>query len=253
MAVRAWGYVDPNSVDELSAITSLDRLISLTPESSLFNTPAVRAVIVPQHGILIDSEYDGRLPLSIDVAEKIAKYTGARNGKWRNSSAFDDHPNNMITRFRDVNNTYLSDTTHDQYWQIGVIWAQTANRTQAFYPAFSTIYKDDTSVLRGLPFIIATCQIWKYAVRSWMRVTGNQKLTKEQLVDRSNKSIIADCDGKFDQRFDITPITYYTPADRQRGYSWSCDIMVKGNITPTVGTYSLIVQRRDSDSDATRL
>ena len=253
MAERAWGFVDPDTIDEFSAITSLDRLISLTPESTLFNTPALRAVIVPQHGELIDSVYDGRLPLSIDVAEKIAMYAGARNGKWKSDKAFDDHPNNMITRFRDVNNTYLSESTYDQYWEVGVIWAQTANRTQAFYPAFSTVYKDDTSILRGLPFIMATCQIWKYAVRSWMRVTGNQKLTKEQLIDRSNRSIAEDCDGKFDKRFDITPKTYYTPADNQRGYSWTCDIEVKGNVMPTVGTYSLIVQRRDSDSDATRL
>lgn len=253
MAERAWGYIDPNSIDELSAITSLDRIISLTPESTIFSTPAMRAVIVPQHGVKIDSDYDGRLPLSIDVAEKIAIYAGAGNGKWKNGKAFDDFPNNVITNFIDVNNTYLPDAVYDQYWGVGVIWAQTASRTQAFYPAFSTVYKDDTSILRGLPFIMASCQIWKYAVRSWMSVTGNQKLTPEQLIDRSNRSIINDCDGKFDGRFDIIPRTYYTPADKQRGYSWSCDIEIRGEVMPTVGTYSLIVQRRESDSDIVRL
>lgn len=242
MAERGWGYVDPNTVDELSAIIALDRTISLYPESVLFSTPACRAVIVPQHGIKLDTDYKGRLPLSLDVAEKVARYAGA--GSWRSNAAFDNSPNNHITNFRDINDLYMPDKKAEQYWNIGVIWAQNVDRTRAFYPAFSTVYKDDTSVLRGLPFIMAICQTWKYAIRSWQINVGNQKLTKPQIVDRSNESIIADTEGKFDGRFTISPKTFYTPSDEARGYSWSCEIVIGGNVMPTVGQYSIKVERR---------
>lgn len=244
MADRGWGYVDSNTVDEMSAITVLDASISLYPESTLFATPACRAVIVPQHGTMVGSDYRGRLPLSIDVATKIAMYTGSRTGVWNSERAFDATPNNHVTKFRDINDTYMSDSMYDRYWSVGVIWAQNVNRTTAFYPAFSTVYADDTSVLRGLPFIMAICQTWKYAHRSWVINTGNQKLTKEQIVSRSNDSIANDIAGKFDQRFAINVDTYFTPADTQRGYSWSCDITIGGDVMPTVGQYSIIVERR---------
>ena len=244
MADRGWGYVDVNVVDELSAITALDQSISLYPESTLFATPACRAVIVPQHGEMIGSEYRGRLPLSIDVATKVAMYAGAATGVWNSERAFDATPNNHITKFRDINDAYMTDTMYDRYWSVGVIWAQNVNRTTAFYPAFSTTYTDDTSVLRGLPFIMAMCQTWKYAHRSWTLNTGNQKLTKAQIISRSNESIANDVAGKFDQRFDIGVETFFTPADTQRGYSWSCNITIAGDIMPTVGIYNIIMERR---------
>lgn len=244
MAERGWGYVDPNTVDELSAIIALDRSISLYPESVLFSTPACRAVIVPQHGIKLDTDYNGRLPLSLDVAEKVARYAGGSDGRWRANAAFDNSPNNHITNFIDINDLWMPDNKAEQYWNIGVIWAQNVDRTRAFYPAFSTVYKDDTSVLRGLPFIMAVCQTWKYAIRSWQINVGNQKLTKQQIIDRSNESIKVDTEGKFDDRFTINPDTFYTAADKQRGYSWSCAITIGGNVMPTVGQYSIKVERR---------
>lgn len=242
MPERGWGFVDPNQVDELSAIIALDRSISLFPESALFSTPACRAVIVPQHGVKLDTDYKGRLPLSLDVAEKVARYTGSE--VWKSNAAFDNSPNNHITNFTDINDLYMPDGKAEQYWSIGVIWAQNVDRTRAFYPAFSTVYKDDTSVLRGLPYIMAMCQTWKYAIRSWQINVGNGKLTKQQVIARSNDSIATDTEGKFDGRFVINPNTFYTPADVQRGYSWSCEITIAGNIMPTVGQYSIKVERR---------
>lgn len=249
MADRGWGYVDPNAVDELSAIIALDRSISLYPESALFSTPACRAVIVPQHGVKKNTDYRGRLPLSLDVAEKVARYAGSE--VWKSNAAFDNSPNNHITNFTDINDLYMTDSKAEQYWSIGVIWAQNVDRSRAFYPAFSTVYKDDTSVLRGLPYIMAMCQVWKYAIRSWQINVGNQKLSKQQVIDRSNESINNDVEGKFDGRFNIIPNTYYTPADVARGYSWTCDIRIEGNIMPTVGQYSIKVERRGEANNTT--
>lgn len=245
MAERGWGYIDPETISEVSAITVLDQVVSLTSESALFQTPACRAVIVAQHGELINSEYNGRLPLTIDVAYKIARYTGARTGVWNSERAFDSSPNNHITLFRDINDTYMPDNVYDQLWSTGVIWARNVNRTTSFYPAFSTVYKDDTSVLRSMAFIIAICQVWKYAVFSWQQFTGNQKLTKPQIIARSNEYLNNAVAGKFDQRFDFDINTRFTEADIARGYSWTCDIGMKGNLMPTVGTYSIKVARRD--------
>lgn len=243
-----WGYVDNSTVDQHAIASMLNTIISLTPESDLYGTGACRAVIVTQSGRLRNSDYTGRLPLTIDIAKKVGRYMGGLDGAWKPNYAFDQSPNNQIDDFYDIDNTWHPKEHYDKLWDVGVIWAQNYNRQKQFYPAFQTIYKDDTSVLNSLPTIIACCQINKFMYRAWSNITGGQ-YTEAQIIDRNNRYINEQIDGKFGKRFEIVPNTYITDKDRQLGYAYHCDVQIKSGNMVTVGQYSISAARRDTPAN----
>ena len=79
----------------------------------------------------------------------------------------------------------------------------------------------------------------------WKRLTGNQKLTVDQLIERSNELIIQDTQDVFDGRFVIRPETYLTPADNILGYSWSCKVHIYANNMRTVFQAAVIAHRME--------
>lgn len=245
-----WEWLSPNTHDEeISYAISLRTQAMLYPESTLFNTAAFRAVIIGHAGHDTRDNYKGWLPLIIDFAEKVARYMGAADGKWKERYAFDQEGNNEVGSFQDVNLTYKSPENYDRSWDAGLNWVIYKNRTQLFYPAIQTVYDDDTSVLNSYFVAAAICTLERICQRSWATITGNQKLTKEQIRDRSNTFILAAAEGAFDGRFDITVNTYFTKADDNRGYSWSCDVTLSTDTMPTVGTFTLIAARRDEQGN----
>lgn len=245
-----WEWKEPNTHDEeISYAISLRTQAMLYPESTLFNTAAFRAVIMGHAGHDTRDNYRGWLPLIIDFAEKVARYMGAADGKWKERWAFDQEGNNEVNSFQDVNLTYKSPENYDRSWDAGLNWVVYKNRTQLFYPAIQTVYEDDTSVLNSYFVAAAICTLERICQRSWAAITGNQKLTKEQIRDRSNTFIQAAAEGAFDGRFDITVNTYFTKADDNRGYSWSCDVTLATDTMPTVGTFTLIAARRDEQGN----
>jgi len=60
-------------------------------------------------------------------------------------------------------------------------------------------------------------------------------------VDRFIEGQIKD---KYDGRADITPRSYYTPADTQRGYSWHTDIEGLFDGMKTVEVLTVVAGRR---------
>ena len=245
-----WEWMSPNTHDEeISYAISLRTQAMLYPESTLFNTAAFRAVIIGHAGHDTRDNYKGWLPLIIDFAEKVARYMGAADGKWRERYAFDQEGNNEVNSFQDVNLTYKSPENYDRSWDAGLNWVIYKNRTQLFYPAIQTVYDDDTSVLNSYFVAAAICTLERICQRSWAAITGNQKLTKEQIRDRSNSFILEAAEGAFDGRFDITVNTYFTKADDNRGYSWSCDVTLATDTMPSVGTFTLIAARRDDQGN----
>lgn len=250
MAVELkWGYVDNDNVDQLAIASMLNTVISLTPESDLYGTEACRAIIVTQSGRLRNSQYKGRLPLTIDIAKKVGRYMGGQDGIWKQHLAFDQSPNNQIGDFYDIDQKWQPSAQYTKMYDVGVIWAQSYNTKTMFYPAFQTIYKDSTSVLNSLPTIIACCQLNKFMFRAHANLTGGQ-YTESQIMDRNNRYINEQVEGKFHKRFDITPNTYITEKDRQLGYSYHCDVTIKAGNMVTVGQFSINADRISAETTA---
>ena len=234
-----------SSTQEVNNAMYLSSMAKNYPESEIYGTPVCRVAVVGRTGVLLNSDYRGILPLTIDVADKVSRYMGAGIGRWSSGQAFDDSPNNQVTMFRDINITWQPDNVYNDSWDNGLIWVQNFDRRQQFYPAFQTVYPDDTSVLNSIITMMACCELEKVAQRVWRQLTGNSKLTKDQFIERSNALITSMTVDRFDGRFVIQPETYFTEADDARGYSWSCNIHIYANNMKTVGTFTVVAHRME--------
>lgn len=231
------------SAEETSIATTLRGIILGTPESFIDGTPACRAAIVGRAGYLINHEYKGFLPLTIDVAAKVARYMGAANGRWTPGASFDSEERNIVSVFENINITYQNEATYDTEWANGLIWVQNYDRRSQFYPAFQSAYPDDTSVLNSIVTVLACCELERVGQATWRFFSGRSDLTNEQLIDASNRKVTELTEGRFDNRFVIVPDTFLTAADEQRGYSWGLNINIYANNMKSVMSLTVVAHR----------
>lgn len=229
--------------EESSMAMSLNNMLRNFPESTLYGTSVVRALIVGHSGKLINSSYRDYLPLTIEVARKFAAYMGAGNGIWRSTASFDQVPNNQVTMFTKVNVRWKPELQRYRDWDNGLVWVEDYDRSAKFFPALQTVYSDDTSVLNSAANMWIAVDLEKVAQRAWRDMVGNSKLSDEQFLERSDELILEAVRGRYDSRAVIIPRTYYTAADKQRGYSWSCEINMYVGSMKTAGSFTIVARR----------
>ena len=246
-SLATWKYKPAmnTSAEETSFATTLRGVILSTPESFIDGTPACRAAIVGRAGTLVNHPYKGFLPLSIDIAAKVARYMGAANGRWTAGAAFNVEERNIVTLFENVNITYQNEVTYDNEWDNGLIWVQNYDRQSLFYPAFQTAYPDDTSVLNSIFTVFAACELERVGQRVWRFLTGRDDLTTDQLIDLANRKALEFVEGRFDNRYVIVPEAFVTEADEQRGYSFGLNIHLYANNMKTVMNLTVVAHRLD--------
>lgn len=231
--------------EELSIAIALRARARLYPESTHYGTSTCRAIIVGHSGKLLNSNYDGLLPLTIDFANKCAGYMGASHGSMKEAESIDTSPLNNVTMFRDINCVYKSPRVRQKDWAAGLVWVQRKDRHDFFYPAYQTVYDNDTSVLNSAINMIIAVELEKVCERTWRNLTGDTKLSDAQFFEKSDKMIADYTAGRFDGRVTIIPETYKTEADKLRGYSWSCKLHMYANNMRTVGTYTVTANRAE--------
>lgn len=230
--------------EEQSIAIALRAAARLYPESAEYGTATCRAIIVGHSGYLLNSNYTGLLPLTVDLAQKCAAYMGSSVGVMDNTAAFDESPLNQVSIFKDVNCTFKSAIIRNQDWNTGLVWVQRYDRRSLFYPAFQTVYDNDTSVINSAINMMIAVELQKVCLRTWRDLTGNTKLTVPQFIERSNSLINQRAQDRFDGRVIIVPETYMSDADTARGYSWSCRVNMYANNMMTVGTFTVTAYRR---------
>lgn len=235
---------------ELSMATALQAYARNFPESEFYGTSVCRAMVIGHAGYLLGSKYRGLLPFSVEVAAKFGRYMGASNGRWTSGQSFDMPPNNQVTMFRDANTNFVPALARSQMWANGLVWAQKFDRLAYFFPAFQTVYDDDTSTLNSARTMFAAIELEKVAQRVWRELTGISSLTEAQFIERSNRLIIEKTQGRFDGSVIVVPTTFFTPADEQRGYSWSCRMDLYSNVLKSVGTFTVTANRLDAYAGA---
>lgn len=206
------------------------------PESDYFGTPAMRAMIMGRSGELRSSQYKTRVPTTMEVAIKSARYMGAGDGRWKNGKHFDGAPGSILDYMGDLSTVYTPAAARNRDWDAGLNWVQRYDRRALFFPALKTVYSDDTSVLNSYFTAMAICEINKVCERAWRHFTGVSNLSNAQLVERVNAFIIKHTEGRFDGRFFIVPNTYFTEADISRGYSWTTAVKLYAPNMKTVMT-----------------
>lgn len=233
--------------EESSTAIALRAAARVYPESEIYGTSVCRAIVMGQSGYLLNSQYKGLMPLTIDLAQKFSSYMGAGEGIWQTTEKFDEPGNNQVTMFRvsSVNGAYKPANARSRDWDNGLVWVQNYDRSSLFYPGIQTVYDDDTSILNSAANMFVAVELEKVADRVWRDLTGISYLTTEQFIERSDELIEQRTTGRFDDRVVIVPETFLTEDDSERGFSWSCRINMYGNNMRTVGTFTIVARRRD--------
>lgn len=234
------------SASEENAIgIALRTRAQLFPESDYFGTPVCRCVIMGRSGVLRSHQYKKRVPATMEVAAKSARYMGAGNGRWKNGFDFDGAPGSLLTYMADINVVYTPAAARNRDWDAGLNWIQRYDRRSLHIPALQTVYSEDTSVLNNYLTVMAICELNKVADRAWRHFSGVSKLSNAQLADRVNAFIVERTNGRFDGRFIIEPNTYFTDADLARGFSWTTAIKIYAPNMKTVMTTIVQAHRID--------
>lgn len=229
--------------EESSIAVALRAAMRMYPESEIYGTSTCRAMVLGHSGYLLNSEYKGLLPLTIEFAQKCANYMGAGTGIWNGGLGYDNPPNNHVTMFRGVNAPFKSANIRSRDWDTGLVWVQNYDRRSLFWPGVQTVYDDDSSVLNSAVNMMVAVELEKVADRTWRDLTGISYLTPGQFIERSNRLIEERTRARFDGRVIVVPETFYTSNDEQRGYSWSCNIHMYAPNMKTVGTFTIVARR----------
>lgn len=232
---------------EYSLAVSLRTRLQMFPESEYFGTHCMRGMIVAGSGTLLKSNYNKPLPLTLEIAAKMADYMGASNGAWTPGKNFDrakdkngnGSAGNDIVFFTDINNTFTPAAVRIRDWDAGLIRVESFSRRKKYFPAFKTVYDNDTSVLNSIFTVAAIAELEKVGKAAHRQFTGSSSLTNQQIVEEVNKFILANTSNRFDGRFVIVPETYFTQADLQRGFSWTTMIKVYASGQKTAMTFSI--------------
>lgn len=220
--------------EEVAVGMRLKAAAMLIPESDEFGTPTVRIAICSRSGVMVDGSYRGRLPLTIELINKVSKYMGSGDGNWDIEYAFDQWPNNTVELMKDINVTYQSPNVYNKSWDAGIMWVQNIDMHTTFFPAFRTVYPDDTSILVSYINMIGCCYLERVCENVWRRLVGNGLLTSDQFIEHSNRLITEEVAGKFHGRFRIVPNTYFTDTD---SFMWNTEIDFYGNNMKSVGKF----------------
>lgn len=229
--------------EESSIAVALRTAARMYPESVIYGTSTCRAIVHGQSGWLLESPYKKLLPLTIEFAQKCARYMGAGIGSWTTGKAFDKPGNNHVRMFKGVNAEWRSTTVRSRDWDNGLVWVQNYDRRSLFWPGIQTVYDDDSSVLNSAANMFICVELEKVALRTWRDLTGISYLTQDQFIERSDALIKERTQGRFDGRVVVVPETFYTADDDQRGYSWSCNIHLYAPNMKTVGTFTVVAHR----------
>lgn len=243
--------LDPqNTAEQDSSIAmALAAYIGNFPESTVYGTPACRAAIIGSSGYLLNSNYAGLVPITLQLAKRFAAFMGAANGVWDTSVPPDENPYNIVDMFRGVNSSYKSALARSKDWTTGLVWIENFDMNTQYFPALASVYTNDTSILKSFMNVIIAIDLIKIAHQVRRQLSGISSLTDAQFVQRSNQLINAAVKGRYGNRVSISPNTYYSSTDVANGYSWHCDITMFGNNMRTVGS-DTIIARRMSDQTA---
>lgn len=232
------------SLSEARAIASaLKTRFRLAPESVYFGTSVARAVVVGGDGVLRNGSNGERTALAYDLCNKAARMMGAANGKWKRVEIFDRAPKALVETLIDVKPQFIPDGIKPTLWNDGLVWAQPYDREQYHFPAFQTIYEDDTSVLNSLFTVACICTLSKVGDNAWRNFTGTTTLTDDQFKEAVTAYVREAIKDKFADMFVIIPEVIITEQDKQRGYSWKLVCKVYANNMKTKMVYNSVVYR----------
>lgn len=222
--------------EEHATGVALRSRIRYYPESEYFGTEACRGAIYGRSALIRNSLYKERVPATYEVALKFARYMGAANGRWKNGAHFDGAPGSIIEFLYDFNITWVPKSVRNRLWDAGLNWVMRYDRSSFYFPAYRTVFANDSSVLQDEITVSAVAELNKVANAVHREFSGTSRLTDPVLVRDVNESVNKRVKDRFDGRFTITPLATINEMDSLRGYSWTLPIRIEADKGKTVMT-----------------
>lgn len=233
-----------NEEEESIALSLMSR-VSAFPDSSDFGTPAFRGMIVGGAGYYTETTRKFAVPLIIDRFRAYCRYAGAADGKLKPEYAVDEGTNRIVSIVKDINNLDKSWRVRRAQWNNNLVYVEDYDTSSQFYPGQQSFYSEQGSVLKAAIVGFCVANINRFAFEVWRDLTGTQKLTDDQLIERSEEGITTRGTGAFDDRLDFVPHAEITDADKERGYSWSLRVDFGANDFRTVMDMSSVAYTRE--------
>lgn len=233
--------------EELSIAQAIKARMTNLPESTWFGTAVVRAAIYGGDCELRNGRPGVRVSTVAEVAHKRAKYMGSSNGKWKNGNQYDQgEPGSLAEITTKFSKLWVPVKVRYRFWDAGLNWWGRMDRSQAYCPAFRTIYEHEASVLTADTVVQALLELNKCNERSHRSHSGtvgqsNAVFTK-RVVEKLQALGNAD---RFDNRFDINGVAEVTESDMARGaISWHSGYQLYADAMRTVAlNYSEVFRR----------
>lgn len=248
IATQTYGQPLLSETDEYSIGQVIAQEMLSYPESVLHNTQTCRGRIMGQGGIRPALNVGQTIVPSITFhyAEQMANFAGARSGEldmiWLPSLP----SRNVVKGLTESNAQSKNEKMIDDYWERGIIYAQYKDRADVFVPAYHTVYEDDTSSFNNDIVVFCMTDVIKICREVWTELTGQQGLSQESFILRSNTAISKRVETKYRGLIRVTPDTYFTGVDTQLGYPWNCRVRCESDPMRTVGLFEVVGARPEN-------
>lgn len=215
----------------------------LYEESETFGTPTIR------HSVFIGTaampDKPARIPLTYEIAMKIANLMGGPDGRWIPSAMFDSDPKNRLQYLLDPFPKFISPSRKQALTKSGVNYVQAGGYNEFFFPALRTVYPDKTSIANSLinSLAIGTCERMAYIV--WTKLTGDMKRTPAQFAEYGRGLAAELVNDIFGGVLQVTVDFTITEGDKERGFSWHLTYNIYGNVMKSVQAYTTKLYRNE--------
>lgn len=235
---------------EEAAKTALAAMIATAPESIFHGTGSgVRATIVGQSFLLRKtvSEYRKRVPLTYSLCRILSDYAGAKDPRFNPLKRVTRGEHTIIYDGYDINVPYKPMSIYQTDWDIGMISARNFDYYQLFFPAMSTGYKKESSVLRNLLFSFAMTWVQRVSDEVWAECTGEGTMTDSEYANLVEGKISDKVGDRLDVIAKITPKVVFTAEDKRRGNTAHVEIHSAGNPLKTQHITTIIASRETDE------
>lgn len=245
------GLKMPDNAAEANIGATLVTAIRNMPESEKWGTPAYRGIVIPGGSKLMNNtSYRRFVPATYEVAAWRAEYMAQPAG-FKPDHGYDQPPYNHVRHLdpRHFSNSWAPASDRERNWANGIChWRWKTDRI-IFNPGLKTVYSNDTSVLTSDITLQATCDLNYYGYVVWSNLTGNSKLSNEELCQISNEMFDNYTLGRYDDRFRIIPNTHLTKEDETNGWSWTNEVAFGARNMKTQSEMYLIAHRFEDLAD----
>lgn len=226
-----------NMDEAVSVAAAIRSRCAITPESVLYGTQAMRAIIFGQAGYVNDTSVKNIIPMTFWSAMRRAQFHNAVNIK----DSWTGNPNNVVNIYRDDNFTPYNGTQKQILWDGAANYFQWRTMTTKFIASTRSIFKDQTSLLSDDEYTDACVYLMYICDFIWTLHTS-RRLPWSALIQTVQKDIGAYAYQAFGNNYTVDVSVYQTEDDKLRHDTCHIDTILYGSY-PKRSWYNTIVAR----------